>query len=117
MYMKNLVISGMLLVSGVFFAQDVKPKFVATDDNTVQATYYYDNGQVKQEGSYVDGKLDGKWVSYNEDGTKQASGEYKNGERVGTWTFWNSGSLSKVEFANSRIASVKKLNNDYLVTK
>ena len=80
--MKNLVISGMLLVSGVFFAQDVKPKFVATDDNTVQATYYYDNGQVKQEGSYVDGKLDGKWVSYNEDGTKKASGFYKEGAKV-----------------------------------
>ena len=76
MLMKNLMISGMLLVSGVFFAQEVKPKFVAVDNDMIQATYFYDNGQVKQEGVYLDGKLHGKWVSYNEDGTKQTSGEY-----------------------------------------
>ena len=117
MLMKNLMISGMLLVSGVFFAQDVKPKFVATDDNTVQATYYYDNGQVKQEGVYLDGKLHGKWVSYNEDGTKQTSGEYNQGEKVGTWTFYNAATINKVAFENSRIASVNTITKDYLATK
>ena len=117
MYMKNLVISGMLLVSGVFFAQEVKPKFVAVDNDMIQATYYYDNGQVKQEGVYLDGKLHGKWVSYNEDGTKQTSGEYNQGEKVGTWTFYNAATIKKVAFSNSRVASVNTISKDYLVTK
>jgi antitoxin component YwqK of YwqJK toxin-antitoxin module len=115
--MKNLMISGMLLVSGVFFAQEVKPKFVAVDNDMIQATYYYDNGQVKQEGVYLDGKLHGKWVSYNEDGTKQTSGEYNQGEKVGTWTFYNASTIKKVAFSNSRVASVNTISKDYLVTK
>ncbi len=117
MCMKNLVIFGMLLVSGVFFAQEVKPKFVATDENTIEATYYYDNGQVKQKGAYINGKLDGKWVSYTEDGLKQASGVYANGQKVGTWSFWNAGVLSEVSYDNSKIVSVKKWNKDYLANK
>ncbi len=117
MLMKNLMISGMLLVSGVFFAQEVKPKFVAVDNDMIQATYYYDNGQVKQEGVYLDGKLHGKWVSYNEDGTKQTSGEYNQGEKVGTWTFYNAATIKKVAFSNSRVASVNTISKDYLVTK
>ncbi len=117
MLMKNLMISGMLLVSGVFFAQEVKPKFVAVDNDMIQATYYYDNGQVKQEGVYLDGKLHGKWVSYNEDGTKQTSGEYNQGEKVGTWTFYNASTIKKVAFSNSRVASVNTISKDYLVTK
>ena len=117
MFMKNLMIYVMLLVSGVFFAQEVKPKFVAVDNDMIQATYYYDNGQVKQEGVYLDGKLHGKWVSYNEDGTKQTSGEYNQGEKVGTWTFYNASTIKKVAFSNSRVASVNTKSKDYLVTK
>ena len=117
MLMKNLMISGMLLVSGVFFAQEVKPKFVAIDNNMIQATYYYDNGQVKQEGVYLDGKLHGKWVSYSEDGTKQTSGEYNQGEKLGTWTFYNATNIKKVAFSNSRVASVNTISKDYLANK
>lgn len=117
MLMKNLMISGMLLVSGVFFAQEVKPKFVAVDNDMIQATYFYDNGQVKQEGVYLDGKLHGQWESYNEDGTKQTSGEYNQGEKIGTWTFYNAATINKVVFSNSRVASVNTISKDYLATK
>ena len=117
MLMKNLMIYVMLLVTGVFFAQGVQPKFVAVENNMIQATYYYDNGQVKQEGVYLDGKLHGKWVSYNEDGTKQTSGEYNQGEKVGTWTFYNAATIKKVAFSNSRVASVNTISKDYLANK
>ena len=43
MLMKNLMIYVMLLVTTVSFAQGVQPKFVAIDNNMIQATYYYDN--------------------------------------------------------------------------
>ena len=38
MFMKNLMIYVMLLVSGVFYAQGVQPKFVAVENNMIQAT-------------------------------------------------------------------------------
>ena len=117
MLMKNLMIYVMLLVTAVSFAQGVQPKFVAVENNMIQATYYYDNGQVKQEGEYLNGKLHGKWVSYNEDGTKQTSGEYNQGEKVGTWTFYNAATIKKVAFSNSRVASVNTISKDYLANK
>ncbi|MFD2892395.1 toxin-antitoxin system YwqK family antitoxin [Flavobacterium chuncheonense] len=112
--MKNIVIAGVLLVSSMMFAQEVKPKYEVVD-NMVKATYYYDNGQVSQEGFYLDGKLHGKWVSYTENGTKQAIGEYNHGNKVGKWFFWNENSLNEVDFRDSRIAEVKKWSKDVLV--
>jgi antitoxin component YwqK of YwqJK toxin-antitoxin module len=112
--MKNIVIAGVLLVSSMMFAQEVKPKYEVVD-NMVKATYYYDNGQVSQEGFYLDGKLHGKWVSYAENGTKQAIGEYNHGNKVGKWFFWNENSLNEVDFRDSRIAEVKIWSKEVLV--
>lgn len=115
--MRNFMIYVMLMVSGVFFAQGVPPKFVAIENNLIHATYFFDNGQLKQEGTYLNGKLHGKWVSYNQDGTKQSSGEYNQGEKVGTWTFYNAPTTNKVVFENNRITSVNTITKYYLVSK
>lgn len=111
--MKNIVIAGVLLVSSLMFAQEVKPKFEVVN-NMVKATYYYDNGQVSQEGFYLDGKLHGKWVSYTESGVKRSIGEYQNGNKVGKWFFWNDDSLSEVDFSNSRVIDVRKWSKEAL---
>ena len=112
--MKNIIIAAVLMVSGVFFAQEVKPKFEIVD-NMVKATYYHDNGQISQEGFYLDGKLQGKWTSYTVTGAKQTMGEYENGSKVGKWFFWNNASLSEVDFSKSKMKSVKKWSQDALV--
>lgn len=112
--MKKVVIAIVLLVSSLSFAQEVKPKFEVVDQK-VKATYFYDNGQVKQQGYYLDGKLHGKWVAYNEDGTKQTMGEYEKGAKTGKWFFWSDTSLSEVDFSESRIAEVKKWSKEVLV--
>ena len=51
--MKNIFIATLLMLSGVFYAQEVKPKYEVVN-NMVKATYYHDNGQIKQEGFYLD---------------------------------------------------------------
>ena len=112
--MKKIIIAAVLLVSGMMTAQEVKPKYEVVDQ-MVKATYFYDNGQVKQEGFYLDGKLHGKWVSYNQDGYNQAMGEYTKGDKTGKWFFWNDTALNEVDFANSRIAEVKKWSKEALV--
>ena len=112
--MKNLVIAAVILISSFVSAQEVKPKLEVVDQ-MVKATYFYDNGQIRQEGFYLDGKLHGKWVSYNLDGSKQAMGEYENGNKTGKWFFWNETALNEVDFANSRIAEVKKWSKESLV--
>lgn len=109
-----MIVAAMLLSAGVISAQEVKPKH-EIQDQMVKSTYYYDNGQVKQEGFYKDGKPHGAWTAYNEDGTKKAMGEYSNGEKTGKWFFWTGTILNEVDYADSRIADVKKWSKDAVV--
>ncbi|WP_338410505.1 membrane-binding protein [uncultured Flavobacterium sp.] len=111
--MKKVVIIAALLISVVFYAQEVKPKF-EVEGNEVKATYFYDNGQIKQEGHYLEGKLQGKWVAYSEDGNKTAVGEYIKGEKVGKWFFWTENSLNEVDYSDNRVADVRKWSREVM---
>ena len=55
----------------------------------VKAITLHENGQKEKEGTYKDGKLDGKWTTWYENGQKEYEGTYKNGELDGKWTFFN----------------------------
>ena len=118
--MKKSVILAAILFSGIVVAQEGKPELEAAG-NKVKATYYYDNGKVQQEGFFKDGKLDGVWVSYDENGNKTAIAEYKNGKKVGKWFFWTDESekgfatLSEVDYSNNKIASVKNWKKEAIV--
>jgi len=109
--MKKIILAGLLLSACVVSAQKKAPKY-EIENQMVKATYYHDNGQVKQEGFYKDGKLHGQWISYNENGTKQSMGEYNNGTKAGKWFFWSDVALSEVDYNDSRIAEVKKWSKD-----
>ncbi len=111
--MKNLIMTLVLFLSGIITAQEVEPKFEIID-NKVKATYYYENGAVKEQGFYLDGKLHGTWVSYSVNGEKEAMGEYSLGHKTGKWFFWNANTLNEVDYSDSRIAEVKKWSNETL---
>jgi len=111
--MKKIMILGALVISGFTFAQAKKP-MLEQEGNLVKATYYYDNGQIQQQGYFKDGKLEGSWVAFDEKGNKKSIGEYTNGEKTGKWFFWNDKSLSEVDYSNSRVANVKSWKQDAL---
>jgi antitoxin component YwqK of YwqJK toxin-antitoxin module len=48
----------------------------------------YENGQKKVEGSYKDGKEDGKWTWWYENGQIQSEANWKDG-KIDEWTRWN----------------------------
>ena len=108
--MKKLVILAAIFFSGIIFAQDGKP-VLEPFGKKIKATYFYENGQVQQEGYFVDGKLEGIWVSYNESGDKISSGEYVAGVKTGKWFFWSQvdgkNSLCEVDFSNNKVEKVK----------
>ena len=114
--MKNIAIIAMLLVSTLTFAQNKTPKLEEVN-GLVKATYYFDNGQIQQEGFFKDGKLDGKWISYDVNGNKKAIAEYNNGQKTGKWFFWNDKSLSEVDYSNSAVAAVKTWNKEVIADK
>lgn len=112
--MKKYIVIGAILITGMIFAQAPKPQLEA-EGNKVKATYFYENGQVQQTGFYKDGKLDGKWVSYDKEGNKLAIAEYKKGEKVGKWFHWNASTLSEVDYSDNKIASVKNWKKEAIV--
>lgn len=104
--MKKYMILAAVLISGLMSAQKSAPKLEEVG-NKVKATYYYDNGQIQQEGFFSDGKPDGKWVAYDINGNKQSVGQYDNGQKTGKWFFWSDAKLSEVDYSNNQIAFVK----------
>jgi len=109
--MKKMLLISMMMVSAVVFSQN-KPKLENIDDQ-VKATYYYENGNVKQVGNFVDGKLDGKWTSYSEEGNLQAIAYYKNGKKHGKWLYFESTTITKeVDYKNNNIVQVVTINKN-----
>ena len=51
-------------------------------------TWWYENGQKKEEGTYKNGKEDGLSTLWYENGQKKSEVTYKDGKRDGLWTEW-----------------------------
>ncbi|MBW2961921.1 toxin-antitoxin system YwqK family antitoxin [Mesonia aestuariivivens] len=104
--MKKIVFMAMVILGVSVYAQEVKPNFEKKGE-VIKGTYYYDNGEVKQEGTYnKEGKLHGEWIMYNAEGDKTAIGNYEKGVKTGKWFFWKKDELVEVDYANNQIADV-----------
>ncbi|RSK39718.1 toxin-antitoxin system YwqK family antitoxin [Mangrovimonas spongiae] len=112
--MKNILSIVLMLCFGLAFAQNsdtIKPKY-EKKGNLTEATYYYDNGVVKQHGFFNKaGELHGTWSSFDLQGNKLAVGKYENGTKVGKWFFWTEDTLKEVDFVDSRMATVNEWKN------
>ncbi len=108
--MKALI--GLLALMATFAmqAQKGEPVF-EKEGKVVKTTYFHDNGAIAQVGSYLNGKLHGDWIMYDNAGNKQAIGQYENGVKVGKWFFWDEAGLKEVDYRNNQIAQVVKWNN------
>ncbi len=99
------------LVGGMLFtnAQEKNKNRYVKDGNQIKATLYHDNGKISQTGFYTkDGKLQGTWMSFDENGKKTAEAHYENGEKTGKWFFWQDQDILKeVDYSNSKIVNVQ----------
>ena len=50
-------------------------------------THYYDDGNIWIEGNYNNGIQEGLWTTYYKNGQEWTKGDYKNNERSGEWIF------------------------------
>ena len=84
--MKNIILIIAIFTVSFSFSQREKTLTIDEETNMVNVVYYYDNGGVRQTGSFsVDGELEGEWVSYDEAGQVEIKAFYKHGEKVGVW--------------------------------
>ncbi|TBW27913.1 toxin-antitoxin system YwqK family antitoxin [Gramella sp. KN1008] len=106
---KNMAMAAFLITGSTVMAQDNDPKPVfEKQGELIKGTFYYEDGSIRQEGTYKNGKLDGQWISYDQNGEKTAIAHYNKGEKEGKWFFWNGDQLTEVDFEKSRITSVNK---------
>ena len=57
------------------------------ENGVAKEVWYYNNGNLKQTGSYLYGKKYGKWVEYYNNGAKKSVKYYdKEGKAAGKWT-------------------------------
>ena len=98
----------MLLVS-VSFAQEKEPTFEKQND-LVKATYYHENGMVKEVGFFKDDKLHDKWIRYNEEGKIKVVALYKNGMKEGKWYMVGEESVKEVTYKSNKVVAVKEVD-------
>ncbi|WP_417884792.1 toxin-antitoxin system YwqK family antitoxin [Zunongwangia sp.] len=109
---KITIIAALMMIGGAVGAQNGHKKPVFEKQNElIKGTYYYEDGNVKQEGTYKDGKLHGEWVSYDKNGKKIAYATYANGKKVGTWYFWQGSLVKKVNYDSNKIVVVSTIKD------
>jgi len=65
----------------------------------------YENGQLKKEGTFKNGKEEGLYKEWHENGFLSSEGTWKEGNKVGLWKRWHeNGQLeSEITFTNGKI--------------
>jgi hypothetical protein len=64
--------------------------FVGLTANSQILEHLYSDSLIKCEYHTIDGRIDGKYISYYKNGEKKAEGDFKNNYRDGKWTIWDS---------------------------
>ncbi|MBU3680409.1 MAG: membrane-binding protein [Flavobacterium sp.] len=106
-----------LLVSSLTYAQNSAPELEIIG-NQVKATYYFENGAVQQVGHFLDGKLEGKWISYDQNGNVLSIAEYKNGAKTGKWKVYSHTlPVKEIDYVSNQIVSITESTSTALASK
>ena len=106
---KSVLLLSFVFVSALISAQADTNVKTQKKGNITEATYYYEDGTIQQEGTFnAKGKLHGTWTSYDINGKKLAVGNYLNGKKTGKWFFWTNNSLKEVDYIDSKIFTVNE---------
>ncbi|RED50664.1 toxin-antitoxin system YwqK family antitoxin [Seonamhaeicola aphaedonensis] len=110
---KYIFILAVLFIGISAFAQDTNKVKHEQKGDLIETTYFYADGSIQQKGTFnKEGQLHGTWTSFDAQGNKVAIGNYKNGKKQGKWTFWVNGEANEVNYEDSKITKVAKVNND-----
>ena len=115
--MKKILILAAVMLTGLGFSQNGKPT-LEEEGQLVKATYYYENGTIQQVGYFNEGKLEGKWISYDENGVVKAIAHYKDGEKSGKWIFLsNTITIKEVDFTNNQVVAIRNYSTNSIADK
>jgi antitoxin component YwqK of YwqJK toxin-antitoxin module len=103
----------LMMITAVSFAQNMEPTFEKQGD-LVKATYFYDNGMVKEVGFFKNDKLHDKWISYDKEGKIKVVALYNNGEKDGKWYIVGEDNVKEVTYQSNKIIKVQEVEESEL---
>lgn len=74
----------------------VKTEYSIKTNTTIEATYYYQTGQLREKGCFKGQQMHGMWQSYNESGNLVAEAKYNNGTVIKRTFYNNDGTTAYV---------------------
>ena len=100
-YLLNIISS--LLVLAVLFIL-VKPNSENSDKYNGLKTFWYKNGEIKNQVNFKNGKMDGLLKGWYENGDKKLEKYFKDGKRDGSSVMWyeNGQKMEEVMFKNDQ---------------
>jgi antitoxin component YwqK of YwqJK toxin-antitoxin module len=72
------------------------------------ATYYFENGNVKEMGAFLNNEKNEQWLDWDEAGNKIAEAFYSDGKKNGTWMIWDTKGTKRYEMYYSMDKKVGK---------
>lgn len=105
--MRKFILVVCTLCVSLLQAQNTEVKLEKVGD-LVKVTYFYKDGNIKEQGFFKDKKLTGTWITFDTKGNKTAIAHYKSGKKTGKWFMWKENGLSEIDYNNQNvIASVQ----------
>ena len=85
----------------------VKSSYRYTSARNYEVINYYRNGKAMETGRFVNGKMEGVWVTFAENGVRNSEGNYRNGEKSGEWKVYHDNGVLryKIVYDANRIVS------------
>ena len=72
------------------------------------ATYYYENGNMKEMGIFLNNEKNEQWLHWDEAGNKIAEAFYSLGKKNGTWMIWDAKGTKRYEMYYSMDKKIGK---------
>lgn len=99
----------LLLTFGLTNAQVKEPTFEKQED-LVKATYYHDNGMIKEVGYFKDDKLHDQWVRYDVAGKVTVVANYDNGIKEGKWYIVGEDTTKEITYKENKLVKVEEVD-------
>lgn len=76
-------------------AQPAEYGVIGTGTKDGSFTSWYENGQLRAQGTYANDVLQGAFASWFENGQLESAGEYQAGQPTGTWNWWHDNGMKR----------------------
>lgn len=95
-----------------FESGSVKSIYSYADAANYTVQNFYPNGKLQETGTFVNGKMNGTWVSYLENGQKSGEAFYANGVKTGDWKIYDQTGVLKysITYANDKMVNAVSLD-------